>query len=247
MRSRPETCLSDLALDRLIAGEVEEPTHLAGCDACRSRLAELRADADSFAGSVWIAGAARRATRAAGASRWRWWAAIAVPAVAAAAVAIWIALPRDDAGAPGVRTKGSVALDVVVKRGDGTIERLGPAARVAPGEAVRFLVSTDRAGYLAILGLDAAGVVSAYLPDPGAPTPAIGAGREQAQPGSIILDETAGAERFVALVCPRAMEVDALVAAARRALVAAGNDPRRVAAIDAPCATASFVIDKAVR
>src|SRR5262245_6294845 len=43
MIARPADCLSDLALDRLLAGE-PAPTwhHVAGCTRCRARLEELR-------------------------------------------------------------------------------------------------------------------------------------------------------------------------------------------------------------
>ena len=64
---------------------------------------------------------------------------------------------------------------------------------------MRFVVSTTRPGHLVILGLDAAGKVSVYSPT--ATLHPRRRGTRQAMPGSIILDDTPGAERLVALEC----------------------------------------------
>ena len=51
-RSRPEGCVSDLLLDRLIAGEIvdaEARRHVESCALCSARLQKLGADAAGFA------------------------------------------------------------------------------------------------------------------------------------------------------------------------------------------------------
>ena len=48
---RPEGCLSDFALDRMLAGEPENEAHrahLGACERCAKREAELRAERDAF-------------------------------------------------------------------------------------------------------------------------------------------------------------------------------------------------------
>jgi hypothetical protein len=249
-RTRPETCLSDLALDRLIAGELagdereRAQTHVASCEACRGRRNALDADVRAFPDQLFVAMAAEQARTAAGFGKrgWKVYAAIAVPIAAAAAIAIWLAIPRDRPARvdeDGVRTKGGLVLDVIAKRRDGMTEPLGPGATAAPGDAVRFVVSTEAGGRLVVVGLDSAGTASSYV------DAAIAPGRAQPQEGSVILDATPGVEKFIAVVCPRRADV---LAAAERALRDAGDDPRRVErlALDAACAQASFLVTKAV-
>jgi hypothetical protein len=146
----------------------------------------------------------------------------------------------------GEREKGmsTLALDVVVRHADGHVEALEPNGRVRPGDAIRFVVTTPRAGHLVILGLDTAGKVSVYVADGDEPHP-IDRGAKQAMPGSIVLDATPGAERLVALECDARFTVANVVDAGRRSLENAARDPRRVAALDVPgCLQAALTMDK---
>ena len=160
----------------------------------------------------------------------------------AVALVLWSRPPIDDDGA---RTKGGdVTLALIVRHGDGRTERVLPGgARLRPGEAIRFELSTRRAGYVGVVGIDAARAVTAYAPATGA-LPALAAGRAQLLDGSVVLDETLGAERIVAAVCAAPRPIDELVAAARRALARAGGDPRRVETIGSGCDEAVFTIEK---
>jgi hypothetical protein len=147
---------------------------------------------------------------------------------------------------PGVREKGvsTLALDVVVRHADGRIEALTPGGRVRPGDAVRFLVSTPRAGHLVILGLDSAGAVSLYVGDGNGPE-RVERGARQAMPGSIILDATPGPERLVALECDAAFAVSDAIDAGRKSLARAEKDPRRVGTLGLPgCMEAALTMDK---
>src|ERR1700722_5549193 len=55
LQSRPEDCVSDLVLDRLLAVECSDEearsanAHIQGCDRCRERLARFTGDRDAFA------------------------------------------------------------------------------------------------------------------------------------------------------------------------------------------------------
>ena len=243
-QARDQDCLSDLALDRIVAGEHVEPpiaTHAAGCARCGARLDEFRrARIDDAA---LIDELRARAPSVVPLKR-RVWLSTMLPIFAAAALVL-LFLPRLFHRS-GEREKGmsTLALDVVVRHTDGHVEALAPNGRVRPGDAIRFLVTTPRAGHLVILGLDTAGNVSVYVADGDEPHP-IDRGAKQAMPGSIVLDATPGAERLVALECDTRFTVANVVDAGRRSLENAARDPRRVSALDIPgCLQAALTMDK---
>ena len=245
---READCLSDLALDRLVAGErvADAAAHAAGCARCGARLEEFRraqaTDApllDQIRARAPVAGGTVVPLRR------RLLLSTMLPLAAAAAIVLLL-LPRFLRPNVGERPKGSsaLALDVVVKHADGHVEALGPQGRVRAGDAIRFLVSTPRAGHLVILGLDAAGNVSVYVADGDNPH-RIDRGQKQAMPGSIVLDATPGAEKLVALECEARFAVADAVDAGRRALQRAAQDPRRAAALGLPgCDEVAFTMDK---
>lgn len=238
-RRRREGCLSDLALDQVVAGEPRDAAvdaHLGGCDQCAARLAQFRREQASAAELV---GAGVR--RMAQAQRRRRL-VLASQALLAAAVVLLMVWPRRP---PAEREKGAalpVELDIVVKHADGNVAPLRPGDRLQPGEAIRFVVSTARRGRLTIVGIDAAPKVTPYVQAP------VERGHKQLMPGSIVLDDTLGAERVVALLCDDGVEGAALVGAARRKLVEADGDPRRVGELGvAGCAESALVMEKALR
>ncbi|HEX6835377.1 MAG TPA: hypothetical protein VF334_02335 [Polyangia bacterium] len=248
-QTRAESCLSDLALDRIVAGErvADEVTaHAAGCARCTARLDALRRARDEMRPLL----DAIRARAVDGGGRVvslkrRVWLSAMLPLVAAAALLL-LFLPRLLKPSTGEREKGSSALtlDVVVRHADGHVEALAPDGRVRAGEAIRFLVTTPRPGHLVILGLDAAGKVSVYVAD-GDDAHPVARGQKQAMPGSIVLDATPGAERLVALECEARFPVAAAVDAGRRSLDRAAQDPRRAGALGLPgCQEAALTMDK---
>ncbi|HEX8950613.1 MAG TPA: hypothetical protein VF945_02155 [Polyangia bacterium] len=244
-QTREAGCLSDLALDRMIAGERVDAAltaHAAGCARCTARLDEFRRARDE-AQPLLDAIRAREATVVP--LRRRLWLSAMLPLVAAAAILLLL-LPRLWRPSPGEREKGSgaLALDVVVRHADGHIEALAADGRVRAGDAIRFLVTTPRAGHLVILGLDAAGKVSVYVAD-GDDAHPVARGQKQAMPGSIVLDATPGAERLVALECEARFAVASAVDAGRRSLERAAKDPRRAGALGLPgCDEAALTMDK---
>jgi hypothetical protein len=248
-RTRPESCLSDLVLDRLVAGELREEgelaAHLSSCAACRDRRDQLAAERTRFPDEVFVAGLAANAAR----TGRRWWAfggsAAAVAVAGAAALLLTLRGPVE----PGVRTKGTgLTLELIARRADGRIEALpATGGRASPGEALRFKIRSARAAHVAVVGLDAAGVATAYAPSSGA-APSVAAATDTLLDGSVVLDETLGPERVVAVACERALSVDELVAAGKRALATAGNAPARVTAVEiAGCAQTSVLYEKVSR
>jgi hypothetical protein len=244
-QTRDERCLSDLALDRLVAGEPVDAavtTHAADCARCSGRLDEFRR-ARAFDAPLLDELRLRGGGSVVPLKR-RVWLSTMLPLFAAAALLL-LFLPRLF-HSTGEREKGlsTLALDIVVRHADGHIEALEPNGRVRAGDAIRFLVSAPRAGHLVVLGLDAAGTVSVYVANGDEPLP-IERGRKQAMPGSIVLDATPGAERLVALECDARFSVANAVDAGRRSLERAARDPRRVSPLDLPgCQEAALTMDK---
>jgi hypothetical protein len=233
-RTRPESCLSDLVLDRVLAGEIPRPEHLAGCEACGARLSALESQRGELPGQVWIAGEARKVKRR------------LVPAgllAAAAAAAVVMVAVRPLEPVPAERTKGGLSLALYARGADGRVEELLPGARVRAGDAVRFSVSTLVEGHVAVVGADAAGGVAVHAAPP-APLPA---GKGQLLEGSLILDEAVGPERFVAVLCDGTPAAARIEAAARTALAAAGGDPRGMGELVLDCRQASFLVEKVAR
>ena len=206
------TCLSDLCLDELMAGELSrdaEPgvvRHLSDCGRCQDRHAALLADRSRFRAAIPPLGAPRVRRRGAalvGGS---------VLAIAASLVLV--------AGSPteGTRTKGGARLGFVVVRGE--VMRAGAAdEQVHPGDTLSFLVTSPRPIYAAVLSRDGAGRVSVYFPA-GARAERVVAGREIQLAQAVIVDDTLGREQLYGVFCDEPVAVTALRDAIDRALPA---------------------------
>lgn len=241
-------CLSDFLFDQFMSSDLSASSaaedvraHLASCYRCRNRLAELEAIEappfeDLFAQSL-KRKSRRNATR------------LAIPAMALAAAAALVIGVREkrNAEAPAVtRSKGVLSLDLVRRGSSGEVTRPAQGEAVFPGDALRFEVTAARAGFVTVLGLDAAGAVTVYAPTSES-TFHLEAGAPTVLPGSVVADETLGPERIVALHCAKPSSLDELQAAARRALSQAGGNPLRVKELGTPCSETSFIIDKRER
>jgi putative zinc finger protein len=202
-------CLSALRLERWAAGELapaqseEVRAHLTGCARCASAAEALRPARE---------GAALPPLRAAPApvrppARRR--GAVALAAGLAAAAGLALVLRTD---ALRERTKGErVRLAMYVLHGD-AVRQAGPGEVVAPGDAVRFAITTPEPGFAAILSLDAAGRASIYFPEAPRAAP-VAAGVDVPLPLSTRLDATVGEEHVVGLLCDRPVELEPVRAA----------------------------------
>src|SRR5437762_1719092 len=110
LRTRPESCLSDFAIERSLIGELAVPAeraaierHLSSCQVCRARRAELAAAPTlrpdpAFRGQLASAPPARARFRSQRRAR-QWSGGLAtVAALAAALVLAWRARPDERAG-----------------------------------------------------------------------------------------------------------------------------------------------------
>jgi hypothetical protein len=248
-RARGESCLSDLTLDRRLAGELQgretrdAEAHLEACSDCRVRQRAIEAESAAFGGAL-PAALAVRAKAHGPRLRWIWAGAGALAAAGLAAIVLAV-LPREPEEL-GVRLKGGFSLSVFARHSDGRVERLLPQARLRPGAQIRFEVSTPGEGYLAIVGIDRAGAVTAYHPAGGDAVP-VAAGSNRLLDGSIVLDDTVGAERVVAVFCAARRSTAEVVAAGREALQRARGDPARLGSLRLPCAQSSLLFEKIAR
>jgi hypothetical protein len=216
-----------LVADDLAGGDLQTVrAHVEGCERCRGEVARLRADLDSFTREVpFTAFAARhRARLERSTSRRRSWLfafPLGLGLAAATAAVLFVAVPHQvDDGYVGIKGTG-VSLSFTVR--DGASLRAGvPGEVVTSGTVLQLSYDAGRHTHLALLGVDGAGVVTAYYPDGGdrlAPLPAGSAG---AFPFSLTLDGTAGVERFVAVFADEAAPL-APVRAAVEAMRATGG------------------------
>jgi hypothetical protein len=237
-------CPSELVLDRHFVGELTDASltaHLAGCARCTERIAERERLAASFASDVGLdvlVGAAARTVRR---NRLRPVLIGAGALAAAAAVVLVVTHKPSEDDVPTVRTKGGLSLGLVAKHLDGRIEALTSPAQLAPGEAIEFELSTRVAGFVGVVGVDAAGVISPYVP-----SRRLAAGGHQMLDGSVVLDATLGAERIFAVMCETEIEMDVIVERARSALARVGGNPAQIEllALPATCSQTSFLIEK---
>ncbi|XXF79966.1 zf-HC2 domain-containing protein [Myxococcaceae bacterium GXIMD 01537] len=217
LRAGGPDCPSDLALDRLHAGELPPEQaqmlerHAEGCAACGPRLAERKAGFAGIEGVDPRAMLARIRTGlderprpsftgriAEGARR------LLVPAaaLAVAGLAVMVLSPRDVDG-PRTRFKGGPVLHVFRLVGERPVEA-GSGDAFAPGDRLRFVVDLPSEGDVAVLGVESSGTLYTAWPlDPATPTH-LAAGTGVELPGAVALDAQPGRETLYLVHCPSA-------------------------------------------
>ncbi len=197
-------CLSALRLDRWMMGELGPAdaetvgTHVSACAACSAAMAGMRGVREEVRALPLPPALVQvpRRRRVPGA-------AVAGAALALAASLLLVLRPA----APGERRKGpGIELTMYVQHGD-EVRRAGPGERIAPGDAVRFAVSTPVPAYVAVLSLDAAGRASVYFPE-GPRAAQVPAGTDVPLPLGTRLDATTGEERLLGLFCTGPVELE---------------------------------------
>jgi hypothetical protein len=188
-------CISELAIDRLLAGELPllEATaareHATRCNRCGGMLDD--------AVSVQAAFHADPPPLLLPLARRRRFAPYAATAAAAAAVLVLL-VARRGSEQTGTHTKGLIAprLGFFVAH-DGSVRRGANGERVVPGDRIELATSSADPGWLTVTSVDGAGVHSVYVP-----TRAYAAGSDQVLPFAIELDDALGLETVTAMFCP---------------------------------------------
>ncbi len=203
--------LTELSLERYLAGEVvsdEIQAHIDVCDVCAQRLESMRKDAASFIGRP-PSPPQRSLAPVYGALL-----------AAAAAVAIYVAIPQGDGSGnerePGTswvepaeyfRVKGSLNVEFFLNRSE-VVTKAKDDDAVYAGDRVGFRVSTPTAGHLMIAGIDGKGeAYLCYPQDNGGRSKAFGPTKSLTTlDQAIVLDEILGREDLVAVFCEDAIE-----------------------------------------
>jgi len=220
-----QACTSALRLDRWLGGELPPgevealEEHLAGCGRCAEAARSLRAGrGEELPPLRALTEASAPAWRAPSRARWRAGAAALGLGVALAAGVVLVLRPAP--APPGERLKGAgVGLAMWVQH-EGEVRRAGPGEAVAPGDAIRFAVTTPVPAYVAVLSVDPLGHASVYYPAGPRAAP-VDPGREVPLPLGTRLDATVGEERIWALFCPAPVDLEPL----RAALEAGREEP----------------------
>jgi hypothetical protein len=237
---RSPQCASDYALDRWLSGELQHAeaaaleAHVESCARCGERRAlrtSERAEWQRRPHGV-IPGA-----RIVKPKRMRASLLAASGVLAMAAAALLIVRGGEHTAPDTVRTKGTRSLGFYVKHGQG-VRRGAQGEAVAPGDALRFVYTSEHAGYFAVLSVDGARRASIYYPSAADRAAAIEAGRDVPLPLSTVLDDVLGQEALFGVFCEQPIALEPL----RRALEA---DAR---AVPPPgCSFDRLVIEKALR
>jgi hypothetical protein len=220
--------LTVLDFDELDLGEIpvderrRVEAHTARCTTCAARRSQHGALGARFRAVVFPRTAAAVAARRRGLSRRRWpLGLLLLPAMAAALLIVARApgpRPRDDeAGAPGIGVKGDDLFEVFARRsvpgmeGDSpAVVRVSDGMRLAPGDALRFVLFPNPLDYVLIASVDGAGEVNIYYPFHGDES-ALRVGRiALSVPGSIVLDDAPGPERLFVISSGRPITAHAV-------------------------------------
>ena len=228
--------VSELAIDRLLAGEVA-PTdasamrdHAASCDRCGALLADALATQTAFSAHrpplrLPAEPPARAATMTV--KRCTAVAAMAATAALAAGLVGVLAWPRATQQQPEllVRTKGGAIVGYYVSS-HGAIRRGAPHEQVAAGDRVQLFTSTTEDMWFAAISIDGRGERSVYVP-----AQRVAAGQDHTFGMSIELDDTLGDETVTGVFCAAPFVADTI-------------DPAHP---PAGCTTDHFVLTKASR
>ncbi len=202
--------LTDLELERHLAGDLPEARLAAATGADRARLGELRAESEAFLRTVDVDMEVKRihqrVERMTPEKRsWLRW-LIPASALAAAAAVTLVVIRRgsDEPGLPpdNLQVKGdSISLVVHLASGDRS-KRLVTGDAVHAGDRIRFELDGMKPGFVAVIGIDGSGQPTVYHPERGSAPTAFDPSNRLV-PGAIELDATPGAERFFAIYSER--------------------------------------------
>jgi hypothetical protein len=143
---------------------------------------------------------------------WAWlrWGSLAAAAAAALLlVAVLLQAPPPEEE-PGIRQKGSLGLNVYLRR-DGRVQEALTGEEFRAGDQLRFAIEAPAPGFALVVGLEPRGrLYPCYPLDPGAGAQPVPGGVSGPLPGAVELDESPGEERLFLIWCPRPFGPDEL-------------------------------------
>jgi hypothetical protein len=191
--------------------------------------------------------------------------ALGVLAAAVLAVVVWRGelLPGAPALPDGVRAKGmappvsgrassvlseEVAIELFVREPAGAAQ-IADGHALRDGDQVRFSYHSGDLTYVYVFSVDDSGVVDPFYPEDGRESIAIVPGKGVPLPGSVVLDDYVGYERFFAVFSAEPISGERIreaAAAAAREVRSLGGDVRQLdrVPLDAPVAQASIWVVK---
>ncbi len=209
LEERGPDCPAEFDLERLHLG-LGEPAqrsalqaHVDGCEDCAAHMARLGAGFDiapEVDERALLAGVRRRMDEAP--RRAPWWRWLLLPALAAAGFAVWSLRPAPpvETVPDGPRFKGGLAMTVHRQVGLRS-EQMVSGDRFAPGDRLRLVIDLPLPGRVAVWGLEAGGAVYRAWPFE-SPWVELPAGRKQALPEALELDDALGREVLGLVFCP---------------------------------------------
>lgn len=214
--------VSDWQLERLAADNLPEAeaadlrARLTPDD--QARLAELqRSNAEILAALPPAAVAAEVRGRASRSRRWPVW-SVAIPVTAAAALLVFVAVPRPFGPASprdeATRMKGLAPMLVAYRDTAAGPEQLAPGATVRAGDVLQLRYQAAGQGYGAIVSIDGRGGVTLHLPEREGDGAALRV-PAASLPHSYQLDDAPAFERFIFVTSAEPFEVAAVLTAAR--------------------------------
>jgi hypothetical protein len=234
-RGRPAGCLSQYAIDRLVAGELDAAStrqavsHIKDCSRCDALLEQTKAQKEEFSKSAPPLVQRPRPDRAERpARRLLPWIIGGAPALAAALALLLLYFPT---GSEEITSKGAAYLTFIVEH-QGRQRRGRPRETVYPGDKIQLFYSSNSAIHLGVFNRDERGDVTALFPQTGRTT-RLGGGEQVALPFSTELDDVLGTETFYGIFCSGPHRISSLI----RRLGVREHEPR---------APAGCTIDKVV-
>jgi hypothetical protein len=142
-----------------------------------------------------------------------------------------------------IRVMGELVVETYCQRGDKVFLAESGQDFLA-GDRLRFAYTAARPGYLMVFAVDDQGRIFPYYEEGALRGVRAEAGGRIFLPGSVELDEHKGWERIYAVWSETQLSDDAVRTAVARGLSAAGNDIRRLSALDLPVAQVSMLLGR---
>jgi hypothetical protein len=223
---------------------VDFVSHVEGCARCSAILGDIEsarslllgtdpAETSARAARVILAAVQERRSR-------RRWLRFLAPAllVPAAAALLLLVRPRIEALD---QVKGELVVETYVKRG-AKVRLAVDGQDFLEGDRLRFAYTSGHAGYLLVFGVEDQGKIFPYYHDAALEGMYVEAGARILLPGSVELDNHRGWERIYAIFSDRQLPDDVVRRAVEAGLAAAGNDIRRLTALDLPVGQVSLLL-----